>query len=149
MKPTVKITWGDLTKAGLSVQDLISLETLGNYGFCNDTIMGLIKFDILPQTYYIRGKVMVLRRDIFAVVNMFLKNSIALYETVATNDKLTKDYQETLEKSGVKITPEDFEAIEAGTATLHSIITERQRHAQIDPMVELSVVPAPEGTEAF
>lgn len=89
MKPTIKTTWSEIEREiGRVGIDFISVESLGKYGFTDQIINDMIRFEIFPQVYLVTGAVYVLREEIFgAVVRKLLENSMAIYQNVQDLDE--------------------------------------------------------------
>lgn len=99
MKPTIKTTWPEIKRhMGRLGIDFISVEHLGKYGFTDQIINDMIRFEIFPQAYLVTGAVYVLREDIFgSVVRKLLENSMAVYKHVQDLDEARAKIKEAME----------------------------------------------------
>lgn len=99
MKPTIKTTWSEIErKIGRVGIDFISVESLGKYGFTDQIINDMIRFEIFPQAYLVTGAVYVLREEIFgSVVRKLLENSMAIYQNVQDLDEARAKVKEAME----------------------------------------------------
>lgn len=99
MKPTIKTTWSEIKRhMGRLGIDFISVEHLGKYGFTDQIINDMIRFEIFPQAYLVTGAVYVLREDIFgSVVRKLLENSMAVYKHVQDLDEARAKIKDAME----------------------------------------------------
>lgn len=99
MKPTIKTTWAEIEREiGRVGIDFISVESLGKYGFTDQIINDMIKFEIFPQAYLVTGAVYVMREEIFgAVVRKLLENSMAIYQNVQDLDEARAKIKDAME----------------------------------------------------
>lgn len=67
---------------GISMHQLVRLEELGKYGFDDDIINGLVKYEIMPQVYKINTSFYVLRADVLRIIHTFVKDALVLYQAV-------------------------------------------------------------------
>ena len=121
---TIKATWKDLHNHGIQPEHLIRVADLGNFGFSNEIINGMVKFDIFPRTYFY-----VLRCDIFQLVETLLGNALKLYESVEESEKKVAEAARLIEENAVPITEEDFQRVEAGEVSMVDLIA--AKHAAI------------------
>jgi hypothetical protein len=126
---TIKATWKDLHNHGIQPEHLIRVADLGNFGFSNEIINGMVKFDIFPRTYFVVGVVYVLRCDIFQLVETLLGNALKLYESVEESEKKVAEAARLIEENAVPITEEDFQRVEAGEVSMVDLIA--AKHAAI------------------
>jgi DNA-directed RNA polymerase beta' subunit len=129
MKPAIKIDAQDIKTHGYTYSDFITIEALGGYGFDEEIVNKMLRYEIFPQTFVLADQPQVLRASIFKVVNGLLLNSMRLYELVDETDKAKKDMVELLEKSGVEITQEDLARIEAQEIGLWELVTAKKAQA--------------------
>lgn len=99
MKPTIKTTWSEIEREiGRVGIDFISVESLGKYGFTDQIIDDMIRFEIFPQAYLVTGAVYVLREEIFgSVVRKLLENSMAIYQNVQDLDEARAKIKDAME----------------------------------------------------
>lgn len=99
MKPTIKTTWAEIEREINRVGiDFISVESLGKYGFTDQIVNDMIRFDIFPQAYLVTGATYVLREEIFgAVVRKLLENSLAIYQNVQDMDEARAKIKASME----------------------------------------------------
>jgi DNA-directed RNA polymerase beta' subunit len=129
MKPAIKIDAQDIKAHGYTYADFVPVEALGGYGFDEEIVNKMLRYEIFPQVFVLAGQPQVLRASIFEVVNGLLLNSMRLYELVDETDKAKKDMVELLEKSGVEITREDLARIEAQEIGLLELATAKKAQA--------------------
>jgi len=105
MPATIKCSWKGLKDAtGLDGVECIAVAHLGKYGFSDDIINQMVKFDIFPQTYLICGMVYVARDAIFlGVVRSLLDNAMTLYQGVADLDANAEKVSKYIEENAVKV----------------------------------------------
>lgn len=114
MKPTIKTTWAEIRKnTGREGVDHIAITHLGKYGFTEQIINDMLKFDIFPQAYLVAGEVYVVRDEIFGhVVRRLLENSMTTYQAVADMEENAKKVQEAMEQ--VVLDDEALEKLASG-----------------------------------
>ena len=105
---------------------LIAIEQLGMYGFDQEIMDGMIRYEIFPSVFTINGTDYVSGAEVFQVVRQLLRNSIRLYEAVDETEKRTAEAKELLESGAVKLKESDFQRMEAGEITLTELIQEKK-----------------------
>lgn len=88
MKPNIVTSWKEIKKRlGREGIEFIQVGDLGKYGFDDQIVTAMVKFDIFPQAYIVCGGCYVLRDEIFGmVVNKLLRNSMDIYQAVEDKD---------------------------------------------------------------
>ena len=76
-----------LEQLDMGLSAFISLNDLGHYGFTGDIVSGLMEFAVFPQVYKYRNKLLVLRKDVFGLVEVLLNRSVLLYRAVDEKDR--------------------------------------------------------------
>jgi hypothetical protein len=105
---------------------LIAIEQLGMYGFDQEIMDGMIRYEIFPPVFVVNGTDYVSGAEVFQVVRQLLRNSIRLYEAVDESEKRTAEAKELLESGAVKLKESDFQRMEAGEITLTELIQEKK-----------------------
>jgi hypothetical protein len=105
---------------------LVAIEQLGMYGFDQEIMDGMVKYEIFPAVYTINGADYVSGAEVFTVVRQLLRNSIRLYETVDESEKRTREAKELLESNSVKLKESDFRRLESGEITLTELVHEKK-----------------------
>jgi hypothetical protein len=123
--PTIKASWKEMRAHGIQPSDLIRVQDLGRFGFNDEILAGMQRFQIFPQALFVAGVVYVKRESIFLVVEKLLQNAIRLYEGVEETEKKAAEAQRVLEEESVPLTNADFQRFEAGEAAMVDIISEK------------------------
>lgn len=128
MKPTIKTTWAEIEREINRVGiDFISVESLGKYGFTDQIVNDMIRFDIFPQAYLVTGATYVLREEIFGVVvRKLLENSLAIYQNVQDLDEARAKVKTSMED--VVMDEEAMAKLASGEWTMDQV---RERSAAI------------------
>jgi hypothetical protein len=122
---TIVATRTDLKKMNLKQSDLIPVSALGAFGFDDDIIKSLAKYEILPQVLKVQHVYYMIREEVFGLVNRFIKNELAIYKAVEDKENLLAESAKFIEENKVKLTKEDLEKIEAGEANLVELLQMR------------------------
>jgi Na+-transporting NADH:ubiquinone oxidoreductase subunit NqrA len=83
-----------MEQRGIRLGHLIEIRELGFYGFDNDIINDMVKYEIFPQVYKVKNKLYVQRSVIFGIVETFLKNAMTLYKAVEETEKVKAELAE-------------------------------------------------------
>ena len=105
---------------------LITIEQLGMYGFDQEIMDGMIRYEIFPPVFMVNGTDYVSGAEVFTVVRQLLRNSIRLYEAVEESEKRSAEAKDLLETGAVKLKESDFCRMEAGEITLTDLIYEKK-----------------------
>lgn len=123
--PTIKATWKEMHAHGIQPADLIRVQDLGQFGFNDEILAGMQRYEIFPQTFFVVGVVYVKRVSIFSVVGQLLQNAIRIYEGVEETDKKAAEAQKAIEENSVPLSEEDWKRFESGEAAMVDIIAEK------------------------
>lgn len=119
---TIKTTWRELrNNAKLLPKDVVAVQHLNRYGFDDEIINGLIKYDLFPQSFHILGVTYVRISAVLQIIHGLVRNSLRIYADVAAADEAETRARELIEQASVRITPEDIEQMRAGTLTLEEL----------------------------
>ncbi len=82
----------------------INIKNLGEYGFSDEVIEGLIKYDILPPIETRTRKngdkdYFMFKSDVLMLINKFMVNSLKVYELVNDAEEKIKSVKATIESA--------------------------------------------------
>lgn len=122
-KPTIQCTWAELhEKAELFESNTVKVEDLGRYGLDSEIINSMVECEIFPQTYLVRGDVLVSRDSILSVINQLLKNEMRLFRDHVKADEIAEEVSRYMENHKVKLTDEVIAEIKDGKVTVAEAI---------------------------
>lgn len=83
----IQLSSKQLSENKLGTIHFIEVNELGRYGFTNEIINEMVKYEIFPQLYRVKNKIQVLKNEIFGVVEVLLRRSMQLYQAVDARDQ--------------------------------------------------------------
>lgn len=118
-----KLNEVDMRELKVNRFHFISVEDLGFYGFTNQIIGLMQKFDIFPQLYSIDNKICVIKTQVFTVVERILLMTMSLYQDRENYEKAQEQLQEILKAEAVQLDPETLQPVE-NAKTLGQVLEE-------------------------
>lgn len=91
---TIVLDKKTMEERNINMARLVEITDLGYFGFDNDIINDMVKYEIFPQVYKVKTKLYVERRVIFGIVETFLKNAMTLYKAVEESEKVKAELAE-------------------------------------------------------
>ena len=83
----IALTNKELTANKLGPVHFIEVNELSRYGYTNEIINEMVKYEIFPQLFKVKNKIQVLRSEIFGVTEVLLRRSMQLYQAVDARDQ--------------------------------------------------------------
>jgi hypothetical protein len=85
----ITISKRQLKEAGVKMGEMLALDNIGQYGYTNDVIEGLVALDIFPDVFSINGKLYVGKSDLFAGVTVLMRSAIDAHKA----EMMLEDYK--------------------------------------------------------
>ena len=97
----------------LKKKDYVKFETLGDYGFDDDIIKGLVKYEIFPTAAIEVDKngnevIYIKKDDIALLLNRVLKNTVQIYEQLEKVEQVCGDAADNFKNSIKTVTLDDL-----------------------------------------
>lgn len=83
----IQLSSKQLSENKLGTIHFIEVNELGRFGFTNEIINEMVKYEIFPQLYRVKNKIQVIKNEIFGVVEVLLRRSMQLYQAVDARDQ--------------------------------------------------------------
>jgi hypothetical protein len=132
-----KITHEQLRAAGRSINSFIRTSDLMKYGFTDEVVESLLRFEIFPNRYVIQGDVYIHRQDLHELLSKFIMNNIKLYETVELEKAKAAEAKQVFESNTFPLSPEDFERMNSGEIGLTALLLEKKASGALPAHVEI------------
>lgn len=126
-----KTTFAELAAHNIPKSDLVSVNDLNRYGITEHIIMGMVKYDVWPKTYYVVGRAWVRKQAILHWINTCMSNCLALYRDVETCEQRQRDAIDLVQSTTVKLDDADLDRVSNGESLTQIILDKANKNKEV------------------